>query len=422
MRRYWEAKMPRSRRNNLIAAIDNGTEFVRCVIAEKTETGLDIIGVGKARSTGVKHGVVININETVNAIRSAVEAAELMAGREVDHAYCSISGNHVRGRNLSGIVSVRGNEVKEEDVHRVVKQARAIRMEPSRECIHVLPIEFQVDDIYGLPNPVGIAGVRLEARVHMVTAAKSAIDNITTCCSREGIGVAGVIFSALAGSETILHPDEKELGVLYVDIGAGTADYAVWFNGGVIQTGVVSSGGKMITNDIATAMCTPRAEAEELKLKYGCALTSMVSPDEMIEVPAVGGRKAERKSRMLMVGVIEPVLEEIFVRIGEQVRAAGHEQYVGSGMVLSGGCSNMKGVTELAEQILGIPVRVGEMLLPQLGVRGVSNELNDPTYAVALGMVLMAARQERIEKSQRASSDDTFWEKVKNWFKEAFIS
>jgi len=414
--------MPRGRRSDLIVAIDIGTDAVRCVIAEVTETGLDIIGVGKAKSTGLKRGVVINIESTVSAIRGAVEAAELMSGREVVEAYCSITGTHLAGRNLDGVVSVRHNEVRPEDVARVLKAASEFRIDEGRDCVHVLPIEYAVDDIYGLHSPLGIAGVRLEARVHLVTAAKAAMDNIVTCCMREGIRVAGLVFAPLAASETILHEDEKELGVILTDIGAGTTDFSVWFNGGVIQTGVVNIGGKIISDEIAVALRTPRAEAEQLKLKYGCALTALVPEDETIEVPAVGGRKPQVHKRSFLAEVIEPGLEEIFTSIGEQIRRAGHEEHVSSGLVLTGGAAKMNGIVELAEQILGVPVRLGEMVGGGAGFGGVTNAVEDPVYAVSLGMVMMAARERRGGTSGGHDSDDSWWSRIMGWFKEAFVS
>ena len=414
--------MPRGRRSDLLVAIDIGTDSVRCVIAEVTESGLDIIGVGKAKSTGLKRGVVINIESTVSAIRGAVEAAELMSGREVAEVYCSITGTHLAGRNLSGVVSVRHNEVRHEDVARVLKAASEFRIDEGRDCVHVLPIEYAVDDIYGLHCPLGIAGVRLEARVHLVTAAKAAMDNIVTCCMREGIKVKGLVFSPLAAAETILHEDEKELGVILADLGAGTTDFSVWFNGGVIQTGIINIGGKIVSDEIAVALRTPRAEAEQIKLKYGCALTSLVPDDETIEVPAVGGREPQVQNRNFLAEVIEPGLEEIFTGIGEQIRRAGHEEHVSSGLVLTGGGANMKGIVELGEQILGIPVRLGEMVNTGNGFGGVTNAVEDPTYAVALGMVMMAANERRQNIATVGVSDDPWWRKVGHWFKEAFVS
>ena len=416
--------MARGRRSDMITAIDIGTETIRCVIAEQTDTGVDIIGVGKAMSTGLKRGVVVNIESTVSAIRGAVEAAELMAGREVVEAFCSISGTHIAGRNLSGVVAVRNNEVRAEDVERVLRAARAVRINEGRECVHVLPVEFTVDDVHELHSPLGIAGVRLEARVHMITAAKTAMDNIITCCNREGIKVAGLVFSALAASDTILHSDEKELGVVLADIGAGTTDFVVWFNGGVIQTGVVNIGGKLVSDEIAVALRTPRAEAEQMKLKYGCAMSSMVDDDDTIEVPAVGGRKPQAKKRSFLAEVIEPSLEEIFTSIGEHIRRAGHEEFVSSGLVLTGGTSKMKGIVDLGEQILGVPVRLGEMLDTETSFGGVTNAASDPAYAVSLGMVLLAAREQVSEPppGRTIHPDDSVWLRFKKWLKDAFVS
>jgi cell division protein FtsA len=407
----------------MITAIDIGTDSVRCVIAEATEAGLDVIGVGKSLSTGLKRGVVINIESTVSAIRGAVEAAELMAGREVTEAYCSITGSHIAGRNLSGVVAVRNNEVRHDDVARVLKAARAVKINEGRDCVHVLPVEYAVDDIRELCSPLGIAGVRLEAKVHMITAAKTAMDNIITCCNREGIRVAGLIFAPLAASETMLHADEKELGVVLADIGAGTTDFAVWFNGGVIQTGVVNIGGRLISDEIAVALRTPRGEAEQMKVKYGCAMSQLLSEDDTIEVPAVGGRKPQAKKRSVLAEVIEPGLEEIFTSIGEQVRRAGHEEHVSSGLVVTGGTARMKGITELGEQILGIPVRVGQLQEGEGAFGGVTNAVQDPTYAVAVGMVKMVARdQSTFEPANGPVVKGGWLVRFKDWVKEAFVS
>ena len=412
--------MARTKRSSMLTAIDIGTDSVRCVIAEVTEAGLDIIGVGKAKSTGLKRGVVINIESTVSAIRGAVEAAELMAGREVTEAYCCITGTHIAGRNLNGVVAVSNNEVRQGDVDRVLKAARAVRITEGRDYVHVLPVEFQVDDINELASPLGIAGVRLEAKVHMVTAAKAAMDNIITCCNREGIKVNGLIFSPLAASETMLHADEKELGVILADIGAGTTDFVVWFNGGVMQTGVVSIGGKVISDEIAVALRSPRGEAEQMKIKYGCALSQLVDVDDTIEVPAVGGRKSQTKKRSFLAEVIEPGLEEIFTSIGDQIRRAGYEEYVSSGMVLTGGSSRMKGIVELAEQILGIPVRVGEMTHSEGVIGGVTNAIQDPSCSVSVGMVMMAARESLTDPSPSGNDNGSIIIKLKKWLKEAF--
>jgi cell division protein FtsA len=414
--------MARGKRSNMVTAIDIGTDSVRCVIAETTEAGLDVIGVGKSKSTGLKRGVVINIESTVSAIRGAVEAAELMAGREVTEAYCSITGSHIAGRNLSGVVAVRNNEVRHDDVARVLKAARAVRITEGRDCVHVLPVEYAVDDIHELASPLGIAGVRLEAKVHMITAAKTAMDNIVTCCNREGIKVAGLIFSPLAAAETMLHPDEKELGVILADIGAGTTDFSVWFNGGVIQTGVVNIGGKLISDEIAVALRSPRGEAEQIKVKFGCAMSQLVEEEETIEVPAVGGRKPQQKKRSFLAEVIEPGLEEIFTSIGEQIRRAGHEEHVSSGLVLTGGTARMDGIAQLAEQILGIPVRVGEMRESEAGFGGVTNAVHDPTFAVSVGMVKLAARDQHVMEPSHAPSTRTPWyHRFKEWVKEAFV-
>jgi cell division protein FtsA len=417
--------MARGRRSDLIVTIDVGTDSVRCVIAEKNEFGaIEVIGVGRAQCTGLKRGVVINIDATVSALRAAVEAAELMSGREVSEALVNITGSHIGGRNLSGVVAVRHTEVRTEDVARVLRAASEIRIDEGRDTVHVLPVEYAVDDIHGLQSPLGIAGVRLEAKVHLITAAKTAMENLATCCMREGIKISGLIFSPLAASEALLHEDERELGVILADIGAGVTDFVVWYNGGVIQTGIVNIGGKTLSDDIAVALRTPRGEAEALKLKFGCAMTQMVPEDETIEIPGVGGRKAETRKRAFLAEIMEPCLEEIFTSIGEQIQRAGHKEHVSSGLVLTGGCSRIKGIAELGELILGIPVRCAEGMKAGPSFGGVTNAVEDPTYTVALGMVKMAARGVPMapKATRTAAADESFWKRFKIWLKEAFVS
>ncbi len=420
--------MARGRKSDLITAIDIGTEWVRCVIAERTEAGIDIIGVGKARSTGLKRGVVINIDSTVGAIRSAVEAAELMSGREVSEAYCSITGSHIASRNQQGMVSVKNNEVKPDDVQRCLQQARTCKLEEGRGYVHVLPIEFSVDDNPGLQSPLGIAGVRLETRVHMITAARAAMDNIITCCNREGIRVSGLVFSALAVSEVILLEQEKELGVILADIGAGTTDFVVWHNGSVIQSGVVNIGGKQISDELAVALRTPRAEAEAIKLKHAIAKASAPGDDEVIRVPTVGVRKQDAEIKRALLGeVIEPTLEEIFTTIGTRIREAGHQEFVPAGIVLTGGTALIPQIDELAHEILGVNARVGDVVNLDSTVGGVTSAVTDPSYAVALGMVLNVARErptEAVASSHRTSErgSDGWWGKFRKWLEDAFVS
>lgn len=384
--------MAKGRRNERYMGLDLGTEGVRVVLAERTENGLDVVGVGKARSNGLQRGTVINIDSTVSAIQAAVEEAVLMGGNEVSVILCSISGSHVSGFNSPGVVTVRNSEVREDDVVRVLRQAQTVRLAPGREIFHVLPIEFAVDENDGIKGPVGMSGVRLEARVHMVTAAKAAMDNIKTCCQRVDLNVSNLVFSALASSEVVLHEDEKELGVILADIGAGTTDLAVWYNGSVIQTAVIPVGGGVMTNDIATGLRTPRKEAEILKMEHGCALSGKVGEHETIEVPSVGGREPTIHKRSVLASFIEPRAEEIFTQIAEVIRRAGNEEYVSSGLVITGGTSKIPGMAELGTDILGKGVRVGSMLDLTSEVGGVTSAIQDDSYSVALGMVLMAYR------------------------------
>ena len=345
----------------------------------------------------------------------------------MDEAYCNISGSHVRGFNTDGVVTVRNAEVRQEDVDRVLRQAQTVRIPPGREIFHVLPVQFAVDENDGVKGPIGMAGVRLEAQVHVVTAAKSGMDNIRTCASRQGVRISNLVFSALAASETCLHEDEKELGVILADIGSGTTDIAVWYNGSVIQTAVIPLGGASMTNDIAAGLRTPRKEAERIKIDSGCALGALVEEDETIEVPSVGGREPTVRSRSLLSEIIEPKAEEIFTQIGEEIRRAGHEEFVSSGLVLTGGASRMEGMVGLGEEILGKPVRVGSLLDMEPALGGVTSAVQDDTYAVALGMVLMAHRGIIHPDNSNGGGGDgpsgsNSIGKLGRWFKKAFIS
>jgi len=419
--------MGRNRKSEVLTAIDLGTENVRAIIAEANAQRLDIIGVGRSKCSGLKRGVVVNMESTVDAIRKAVEEAELMAGRDVVEAACNITGNHVRSINKSGVVSVgKQREVRPDDVARVLKAARTVNITPSRDYLHVLPIDFTVDDNYGILRPVGIAGVRLETNVHIITAARSAMDNLITCCNREGIRVLNLMFSLVASAEVLLTDEEKEVGVVLIDVGAGTSEFGIWYNGALIQSGVIPMGGSDLTRELASSLGTPRADAERIKIESGCAMASKVEEGIMIDVPSVGGRGPQSKQRRSLACTVEPLLEDVFASVADQIQTAGNERKVAAGVVLTGGASRMDGVCELATCVMGVQARLGEINNSKGEDReelfgGVTNVVADPCFATAMGMLVLMHR-DAMEPLQDSGHDEkgAWWKKVKGWFTEAF--
>jgi len=373
-----------ARKENLIVGLDVGTTKVCSIVAESTPEGLEIVGLGTTPSNGLRKGVVVNIDATVESIKRAIEEAELMAGCEINNVYVGIAGGHIKGFNSHGIVAIKNREVTEYDIKRVVDQARAISIPIDREVIHILPQEFIVDDQDGVRDPLGMTGVRLEAKVHIVTGAITAVQNIVRCCNRCGLNVSDIVLEQLASSEAVLGPDEKEIGVALVDIGGGTTDLAIWYRGAIRHTNVLALGGNHITNDIAAGLRTPSAEAEKIKRKYGCAMAKLVSKDEVIQVPSVGGRKPRELPRQLLCEIIEPRVEEIFQLVNREIHRSGMEDLLSAGVVLTGGTALLPGIEELGEQVFEMPVRVGK---PQ-GVGGLVDVVNSPMFATGVGLVL----------------------------------
>ena len=369
----------------LIAGLDIGTTKICAVIGEVTEDGdLDIVGMGTHPSTGLRKGVVINIDATVNSIKAAIEEAELMAGCEVSHVYAGIAGGHIMGFNSHGIVAVKDREVVQGDLDRVIDAARAIAIPLDREVIHILPQEFIIDDQDGIREPLGMSGVRLESKVHIVTGAVTSAQNIIKCAQRCGLTVADIVLEQLASSESVLSEDEKELGVALIDIGGGTTDIAIWNDGSIVHTKVLAVGGDHVTNDIAVGLRTPMADAEQVKQKYGCALSNLIDRDETFEVPSVGGRKPRTLSRQIVSEIIEPRVEEMFSLVQQAIQATGYEDLLASGVVITGGGTLLEGMTELAEDILGLPVRRG---VPGK-VGGLVDIVKSPIYATGVGLVV----------------------------------
>ena len=361
------------------------------MIARETPAGgLDVVGVGTAPSRGLRRGIVVNIDSTVEAIKLAVGEAEQMAGVEVAGVYAGVAGGHIRGVNSRGVVAVSGKdrEVSEVDVERVVEAARAINLPQDREIIHVLPQTFIVDDGDGIPEPIGMSGVRLEVEVHIVTGAVTAVQNVVRSVNRAGLAVQDIVLEPLASAAAVLYEDEKELGVLVIDIGGGTTDVALFRNGSIWHTAILPLGGDHITNDIAIGLRTPMADAEDMKKWYGCALTALVPAEETVDVPSVGGRKPRQLSRQVLAEIIQPRVEEIFTLVARDLARAGFQDAATAGVVVTGGTSIMEGVPELAEGVFDQPVRRG---VPQ-GVGGLADVIRSPIYATAVGLVLHGAR------------------------------
>ena len=379
--------------NELIAGLDLGTTKVCAIVGERVDDGIDIIGIGSVPSKGLKKGVVVNIESTVQAIRAAVDQAETMAGCSIGTVYAGIAGSHVRGLNKQGVAAITSREVGDEDVQRVLEQSKAIPLPSDRQVIHVLPQEYIVDDQDGISKPVGMNGVRLEARVHLVTAATHSIQNIIKCAERCNLNVAEVVLEPLASAEAVLEEDEREIGVALIDIGGGTTDIIVYVNSAAVHTSVIPIGGLNLTSDIAAGLRTPIAEAERIKIKYGCASPDMTRPEDTIEVPSVGGRAPRSVPRELLANIIEPRLEEIFQAVRHVLSESGYDaQSLSAGVVLCGGSTLLDGMPELAEKVLGMQVR---RALPT-GVGGLSDVVKNPAYATAVGLVKYGAQRVRI--------------------------
>ncbi len=375
--------------DNLIVGLDIGTSKVLAIVGELADTGeLQIIGVGHHPSRGMKKGVVVNIESTVQSIQRAVEEAELMAGVQIRSVYAGIAGSHIQSFNSHGIVAIKDKEVGPGDVERVIEAARALAIPADQKILHVLPQEFIIDKQEGIREPIGMAGVRLEAKVHIVTGAVSAAQNIIKCVRRCGLEVDDIILEQLASSMAVLTDDEKELGVCLVDIGGGTTDISVFTEGAIRHTAVIPIAGDQVTNDIAVALRTPTASAEEIKKKYGCALTSLAQRDESIEVPSVGDRPPRKLSRQTLAEVIEPRVEELFDLVQAELRRSGFEDVIGSGIVLTGGSSKLEGMIDLAEEVFHMPVRLG---VPQ-NVGGLKGVVQNPVFATGVGLVHFGAR------------------------------
>ena len=402
---------------NVLVGLDIGTSKVVAIVCEVTETGgIEIIGLGSHASRGLKKGVVVDIESTVISIQRAIEEAELMAGCQIRSVYTGIAGSHIRSLNSHGIVAIRDSEVSSGDVARVIDAARAVAIPADQKILHVIPQEFLIDNQEGIKEPIGMSGVRLEAKVHMVTGAVSAAQNIIKCVNRCGLDVDDIILEQLASSYAVLTEDEKELGVCVVDIGGGTTDIAVFVEGAIRHTAVIPIAGDQVTSDIAVALRTPTQHAEDIKIQYACALTQMATPDESIEVPSVGDRPPRRLARQTLAEVVEPRYEELFNLIQSELRRSGMEDIVAAGIVLTGGSSKMDGVVELAEEIFHIPVRLGA---PQF-VSGLSDVIRNPIYATGVGLLLYGQQHQDQKFTKVDDSGESVWAQMKAWFKKNF--
>lgn len=406
------------RRDNLVVGLDIGTTKICAIVGNLTPDGIDIVGIGTSPSKGLRKGVVINIDSTVEAINKALREAELMAGCEIKSVFAGIAGGHIKGLNSQGVIAIKNREVSKEDLRRVIDAAKAIAIPMDREVIHILPQEFIIDDQDGIKEPLGMNGVRLEAKVHIVTGAVASAQNIIKSCQRANVDVGDIVLEQLASAEAVLASDEKELGVALVDIGGGTTDIAIFVDGAIKHTSVLSLGGNHLTNDIAVGLRTPTAEAEKIKQAYGCCLTSMVGKDETIEVPSVGGRENRVLSRQLLAEILEPRVEEIFTLVNREIVKSGFEDLIASGVVITGGTCILPGMPELAEQIFNLPVRRG---VPK-GIGGLTDVVNSPIYATGVGLVKYGSRH--MQATNFTIGQENLFDKVvrrmKEWFGEFF--
>jgi cell division protein FtsA len=410
--------------DEFIVGLDIGTTKICVVVGRALEGKISIVGIGSHPSTGLRKGVVVNMDSTVNSIKKAVEEAELMAGIKINSCLAGIGGAHIKSFNSNGVVAIKDKEVRPDDIERAIDAAKAVAIPADRELIHVIPQEFIVDDQDGIKDPVGITGVRLEVKVHIVTGNISSAQNIIKCCRLAGLSVDDVILGQLASSEATLTEEEKEIGAALVDIGGGTSDIAIFSNGSIKYTSVLPFGGNNITNDIAIGLRTPIDDAEKIKKKYGCAFSSMVGANETIEVPSVGGRKSRTLQRKTLADIIEPRVEEVAELIYDEIKKSGQERLLASGVIITGGCANLEGMPELAEGIFNLPARRGS----PIGVGGLVDVVNNPSYATGVGLLLYGYKHSKgIRRGFRAGrsmkllfSGNKLLDRMSEWFKEIF--
>ncbi len=404
---------------NLIVGLDIGTSKIVAIVAELQPEGtIKVIGLGQHISRGLKKGVVINIESTMQSIQRALEEAELMADCKINNVYTGIAGSHIKSLNSHGMVKIKDAEVTQMDVDRVIETARAIALPADQQILHILTQEFIIDGQEDVREPLGMSGMKLEVKVHIVTGAVAAAQNIVKCIKRCGIEVSDLILQPLASSLAVLTEDEKELGVCLVDIGGGTTDIAVFKQGAIRHTAVVPIAGDQMTNDVAVAFRTPTQSAEDIKVKHGCALRQLADPREVVEVPGVDGREPRQLSVQTLAEVLEPRVVELYEMVLNELRRSGMEEMIASGVVITGGSAMMRGMVELGEEIFHMPVRMG---LPRY-VGGLSEVVSNPRYATGVGLVLMGKQQlERHLNGQlEVNSFARMLEKMKSWFQGNF--
>lgn len=401
----------------IIVGLDIGTTKICAVVGEARPDGVEVIGMGSYPSEGLRKGVVINIERTVNSIKEAIEEAETMAGCEISSVYAGIAGGHIKGFNSHGVIALKEKEVTKKDIDRVIEAASAQAIPMDREVIHTLVQEFIVDDQDAILDPLGMSGVRLESKVHIVTGAVTSAQNIIKCANRAGLDVCDIVLQSLASGEAVLSKEERNLGVAILDFGGGTTDMAVFAKGAIKHTSVLGLGGDNLTYDIAVGLRTPKLEAEKIKMKYGCGLSSLIGREETIEVPSVGGRKPRVLPRQILGEILEPRVEEIFSLVYGELVQSGYEEMIPSGVVITGGSAELPGVIEMAEQIFNLPARVGY----PAGITGLVEVVNKPMYATAVGLVLYGAKRSKRAQKFRIRDANIFnrvMGRMKRWFKD----
>ena len=404
-------------RGDVIVGLDIGTTKICCVVGESLPGEINIIGIGTHPSEGLRKGVVVNIESTVESIKKAVDEAEQMAGCDISSVYTGIAGGHITGFNSRGIVAVKGREIIQEDIDRVIEAARAVAIPMEREVIHVLPQEYIVDNQKGIQNPLGMSGVRLEARIHIVTGAVTSARNIVKCANRAGLDVSEIVLESLASGRAVLSEEEKELGVALIDIGGGTTDLAIFRGKNIIHTFVLALGGDNFTNDIAIGLRAPVAEAVKIKEKFGCCISQNIGPEEMLEVPGLGGRPPRKLPRQILGEIIEPRMEEIFTLVQQEIEDRELAHCLNAGMVITGGGSLVEGASEVAESVFKVPSRIGR----PAGVTGLTDMVNNPIYATGVGLVVFGAGQSGKKAGFRIRDKHIFKKvmaQMKRWFKD----
>ncbi len=401
---------------NIIVGLDIGTSKVAAIVAEHTGADeIEIIGIGTAPSKGLKKGVVVNLESTVHSIQRAVEEAELMAGCQIKSVFAGIAGSHIKSLNSHGIVAIKDKEVTQYDIDRVIDSARAVAIPADQKILHILPQEFVIDQQDGIKEPIGMSGIRLEAKVHMVTGSVSAAQNIIKCIRRCGLEVEDIVLEQLASCTSVLTEDEKELGVCLIDIGGGTTDIAIFSEGAIKHTAVIPIAGDQVTNDIAVALRTPTKSAEEIKCKYACSLTQLVDIEQMIDVPSIGDREPRKISAQNLAEIVEPRYEELMLLVQAELRRSGYEDLIAAGVVLTGGSSKVYGLVDLAEEIFHMPVRMG---VPQ-HISGLTDVVQNSIYSTGVGLLLYGRDHHGSMEEVRGNSSGVL-ARMKSWFQGNF--